>query len=114
MKAYIRQTPSSRQPEKRPAKAVGVSKATLVDATQKSISLVKVVGLTMRWQEQNNHLQGLYAELGKLVYEQQTRKKVNVKKPRSLETTARVEKIAEIRKTMHRLEREIKALRKAA
>lgn len=114
MKAYIRRTQNSLKPRQRPVKTVAVSKTITADATEKSISLVKVVGLTMRWQEQNNHLQGLYAELGRLFYEQQTRRNTKVVKLRPTDTTTRVEKIAEIRKTMHRLEREIKALRNAA
>ena len=40
-------------------------------SARRAISLVKLVGIRLRLKEHNNHLQGLYAELGKIIYEQQ-------------------------------------------
>jgi hypothetical protein len=82
-------------------------------ATGKAVSMVKLVGVAMRLKEHNNHLQGLYAELGKIVYEQQTRKRAGTVKPRPTGAAGLVEKITLMNKKMTLLEQEAKALKKA-
>ncbi len=67
----------------------------------------------MRLKEHNNHLQGLYAELGKIVYEQQMRKKAVTAKPQSTGAAGLAEKITLMKKKMTLLEQQAKALKKA-
>jgi len=81
---------------------------------RKTISLVKLVGVSMRLREHNNHLQGLYAELGKIVYDQQLRLGTSATRRWSAAMTGLADRINELKKKMMRLEREVKALKKAA
>ena len=73
---------------------------------RRAISLVKLVGIRLRLQEHNNHLQGLYAELGKIVYEQQMHRRARAGCIRSTGIEGLVDKIMEMRKKMDRMERE--------
>ena len=80
-------------------------------ATRKAVSLVKLVGFNMKIKEQNNHLQGLYAEVGKLVYEQQQQRGATAKRqPAGM--TATIERITEMKKKIASLEREAEELKK--
>ena len=81
---------------------------------RKAVSLVKLVGVSMRLREHNNHLQGLYAELGKIVYDQQLRLGTSATRRWSAAMTGLADRINELKKKMVRLEREVKALKKAA
>jgi hypothetical protein len=95
-------------------KSVATAMGTKADkATGKAVSMVKLVGVAMRLKEHNNHLQGLYAELGRIVYEQQTRKRAGTEKSRPTGAAGYVEKITMMKKKMTLLEQEAKALKKA-
>jgi len=78
---------------------------------RQAISLVKLVGITLRLKEHNNHLQGLYAELGKIVYEQQLPRSARAGCIRSSAIGGLVDRIMEMRKKMYRMEREASHLR---
>jgi hypothetical protein len=80
----------------------------------KAVPLVKLVGVTMRLKEHNNHLQGLYAELGKIVYDQQLLRSPNIARQRSAARAGLVDKITEMKRKMMRLEREARALKRTA
>jgi hypothetical protein len=80
-------------------------------STQRAIAMVKLAGITLRLKEQNNHLQGLYAELGKIVYEQRIHRSVRAGRRGSTAMEGIVEKIKEMRKNMDRMEREARLLR---
>jgi hypothetical protein len=80
---------------------------------RKAISLVKLVGVSLKLREHNNHLQGLYAELGKIVFDQHRRPGASASKRWSAVMTGIADRINELRKKMERLEREAKALQKA-
>jgi hypothetical protein len=107
MKARSRTARTGSKPKKRPAAKTMGGKTT----SRKAVSLVKLVGITLRLKEQNNHLQGLYAELGKLFYEQRTHRGAGSGHRRSTGMEGIAEKIREMRKNMDRMEREAKLLR---
>jgi hypothetical protein len=81
---------------------------------RKAISMVKLVGVSMKLREHNNHLQGLYAELGKIVFDHHLRPGSSAPRRWSAAMTGLADKISELRKKMTRLEREVKTLKKAA
>lgn len=81
---------------------------------RKAVSLVKLGGVTMRLKEHNNHLQGLYAELGKIVYDQQLLRSPNTARQRPVAQAGLVEMITEMKRKMMRLEREAGALKRSA
>lgn len=81
---------------------------------RKAISMVKLVGVTMKLLGHNNHLQGLYAELGKIVFDQHLRLGSNAPRRWSIAMTGLADRIDELRKKMARLEQEVKTLKKAA
>jgi hypothetical protein len=83
-------------------------------AARKAVALVKLVGITMRLKEHNNHLQGLYAELGKIVYEQRTHHRGRAGCIRSTGVEGLADSITEMRKKMDRMEQEASRLRRAA
>lgn len=82
-------------------------------AARKTASVLKLFGLEMKLKDQSNHLQGLYAELGKVIYELQGGKPGGLIR-RSSEAGELFEKIAEMRRKKHRLELEARTLKKAA
>jgi len=75
-------------------------------SARRAISLVKLVGIRLRLKELNNHFQGLYAELGKIVYEQQIHRRARAGCIQSTGIEGLVDKIMEMRKKMDRMERE--------
>jgi hypothetical protein len=81
---------------------------------RKAISMVKLVGVSMKLREHNNHLQGLYAELGKVVFDQHLRLGSGTPRRWSAVMTGLAGRIEELRKKMTLLEREVKTLKKAA
>jgi hypothetical protein len=91
---------------------ISAEKTVAKTATLKAISLVKLVGISMRLMEQNNHLQGLYAELGKMLYDQQLEHGKHAAVRLSAECKKLAEKIAEMRKKMALLENEAAQLKK--
>jgi len=96
----------------KPARAVK-KRHTPIDSgsARRAISLVKLVGIRLRLKEHNNHLQGLYAELGKIVYEQQMHRSARAGCIRSTGIEGLVDKIMEMRKKMDRMEREARHLK---
>jgi len=82
-------------------------------SVHQAVSLVKLVGITMRLREMNNHLQGLYAELGKIVYEKHHRG-AKIGRVSKSGTEGLMDSIMEMRNKMDRLEREARLLKKAA
>ena len=91
-------------------------KRTVIDSqpAHQAVSLVKLVGITMRLKELNNHLQGLYAELGRIVYEQQRHRSARISRMHKAGMERLMDSIMEMRKKMDRLEREARSLKKAA
>jgi len=81
---------------------------------RKAVSLVKLVGVSMILKEHNNHLQGLYAELGKIAHDQQLRLGSSATRRWSAAMTGLADRINELKKKMVRLEREVKVLKRAA
>lgn len=112
----------STKEKKRPARKIGKASRfpekgiTPINSrsARKAIALVKLVGITMRLKEYNNHLQGLYAELGKIVYEQRISRRTRTGCIRSAGVDGLGDKITEMRKKMDRMEQEASRLRRAA
>ena len=82
-------------------------------AARKTVSILKLFGLEMKLKDQSNHLQGLYAELGKVLYELH-RDRPGAVIRRSPDAGELFERIAEMRKKKHRLELEARTLKRAA
>ncbi len=73
------------------------------NATETAVALWKSVGAKMKMRDLSLHLQGLYAELGKAVYELQGKKQSAVSK-RSRELAELFGKIAEMRRNKSKIE----------
>jgi hypothetical protein len=82
-------------------------------AAQRTLSILKRFGLETKLKEHNTHLQGLYAELGKAVYELH-RKEPRAKSKQSHDVAELFDKIAEMRRKKLRLEQEAGNLARAA
>lgn len=82
-------------------------------AAKRTLSILKRFGLEMKLKEHNSHLQGLYAELGKAVYEMH-RKEPRAKSKQSHDVAELFGKIEAMRRKKSRLEQEAGNLTRAA
>lgn len=95
----------------------GKNKRTIFDNSKSihhAVSLVKLVGITMKLKELNNHIQGLYAELGKLVVDQQIQRNARVDRMQKVKMEGLLDTIMEMRKKIEGLERDARTLKKVA
>jgi len=68
----------------------------------------------MKLKELNNHIQGLYAELGKLVVDQQIQRNARVDRMQKVKMEGLLDTIMEMRKKIEGLERDARTLKKVA
>lgn len=106
-----RPMPGKRNPAKK--KSLAAAGSGTDRAAERAISAVKLVGILFHERELRNHLQGLYAEAGKIVYEKQMRGPSPIKSPSS-HVIELFHRIAALRKKIERLEQDAGALRQAS